>query len=72
MNRQPLPGEGIWGWLGRQVGYVSKALKTPVGSKTLWRSSKVEEKALRDAPELKFRRTTVDEVIKESPGPRGG
>lgn len=24
-----LPGTGLWGWLGRQVGYVKKAVKTP-------------------------------------------
>ena len=24
-----LPGKGLFGWLGRQVGYVSKAVKTP-------------------------------------------
>src|SRR3954452_7023293 len=23
-----LPGNGLWGWLGRQFGYVSKAVKT--------------------------------------------
>jgi hypothetical protein len=23
-----LPGKGLFGWLGRQVGYVSKAVKT--------------------------------------------
>jgi len=23
-----LPGEGVFGWLGRQVGYVKKAVKT--------------------------------------------
>lgn len=24
------PGEGLWGWLGRQVGHVKKAVKTDV------------------------------------------
>lgn len=24
-----LPGKGLFGWLGRQVGYVAKAVKTP-------------------------------------------
>jgi hypothetical protein len=23
------PGKGLFGWLGRQVGYVAKAVKTP-------------------------------------------
>ena len=29
-GRKKLPGEGFLGWLGRQVGYVSKAVKEPV------------------------------------------
>jgi hypothetical protein len=24
------PGDGLWGWLGRQVGHVKKAVKTDV------------------------------------------
>src|SRR5688500_1630970 len=27
------PGEGLWGWLGRQVGHVKKAVKTDVTKK---------------------------------------
>ena len=27
-ENDPLPGKGIFGWLGRQVGHVKKAVKT--------------------------------------------
>jgi hypothetical protein len=27
------PGDGLWGWLGRQVGHVKKAVKTDVTKK---------------------------------------
>lgn len=58
------PGKGFLGWLGRQVGYVSKALKTDVAaSKTVYREKIVEEQSPPDQPNLTLRRTTVDEVI---------
>jgi hypothetical protein len=40
---------GFMHWLGRQVGYVKKAVKTDVAER----------------PEEKLRRTIVDEVVRE-------
>ena len=62
-----LPGNGLLGWLGRQFGYVKKAVDTdvlaPADSKTVYRESTVEEKELPDDPNVKLRRTVIDEVI---------
>jgi hypothetical protein len=62
-----LPGNGLFGWLGRQFGYVKKAVKTdvlaPPDSKTVYRESTVEEKDLPHDPNVKLRRTVIDEVI---------
>lgn len=61
------PGKGLFGWLGRQVGYVTKALKTDVteakSNKTVYRDEKVEEHPLPEDPNVILRRTTTDEVI---------
>jgi len=63
---QPLPGDGLLGWLGRQVAYVRKALKTDVSdSKTIYRDTKIEEKPLPQDPNVKLRRTVIDEVVVE-------
>ena len=60
----PLPGKGFLGWLGRQIGYVSKAVHyDPAGPKTIYRASSVEEKPLPEDPKVRLRRTTIDEVI---------
>jgi hypothetical protein len=70
-----LPGNGLLGWLGRQVAYVRKALGTDVsekdvsGSKTIYRDCKVEEKPLPQDPNVKLRRTVIDEVVVDRPGP---
>lgn len=62
--RPARPGRGLFGWLGRQVGYVTKALKADVsGPKTVYRDQNVEEKSLPDDPNVVLRRTTTDEVI---------
>jgi len=59
-----LPGKGFFGWLGRQFGYVSKAVAhDPAGPKTVYRVASVEEKPLPDDPNVRLRRTTIDEVI---------
>lgn len=59
-----LPGNGLLGWLGRQVAYVRKALGTDVStSKTIYRDCKVEEKPLPQDPKVKLRRTVIDEVV---------
>jgi hypothetical protein len=64
MNNRP-PGKGWLGWLGRQVGYVRKAVHTdPVPPpKVIHRKNHVEEKELPSQPGVKFRRTVIDEVI---------
>jgi hypothetical protein len=54
----------FFGWLGRQVGHVKKAVKTDVTApKVIYRNDKVEEQAMPDQPGVKLRRTTIDEVI---------
>jgi hypothetical protein len=63
-------------WLGRQVGYVAKAVKTDVTApppahpggelaKVVYRKDTVQEAAHPNDPELKLRRTIIDEVVKE-------
>jgi hypothetical protein len=62
-----LPGNGLLGWLGRQFGYVKKAVATdvlaPPDSKTVYRDCTIEEKELPQDPNVKLRRTVIDEVI---------
>ena len=66
-NSKHLPGSGLLGWLGRQFGYVRQAVKTDVlaapDSKTVYRDCKIEEKPLPQDPNVKLRRTVIDEVI---------
>ena len=60
----PLPGKGLFGWLGRQVGHIKKAIQTdPAGPKVTYRDQKVEEADHPNQPGVKLRRTTIDEVI---------
>jgi hypothetical protein len=66
---KPRSGSGLLAWLGRQVGYVSKAIKTDVGKKTIYRNDTVEELPHPDDPNLKLRRRVIDEVIAEKPRP---
>jgi hypothetical protein len=65
-----LPGTGFLGWLGRQVGHVAKAVKTdvtaPEPSKIVYRECTIEEQQSPVDPNLKFRRTVIDEVVRES------
>jgi hypothetical protein len=62
----PKPGTGLLGWLGRQVGYVSKAIKTNVhGPKVVYRNNNVQESPHPADPNVKFRRTVIDEVVVE-------
>jgi hypothetical protein len=75
MSKKP---DSFLGWLGRQVGFVSKAIKTdvtppPVSSQpqqesapppnVVFRADKVEEAQHPADPKLTLRRTTIDEVI---------
>jgi hypothetical protein len=66
-----LPGNGLLGWLGRQVAYIRKAMKTDVAaSKTVYRDCRTEEMPLPEDPKVKLRRTVIDEVVVDrDPGP---
>jgi hypothetical protein len=58
------PGTGLWGWLGRQIGYVTKAVKTDVaGPKVVYRENTVNELPHPADPAVKLRRTVIDEMI---------
>lgn len=66
---QQLPGKGFWGWLGRQVGHVTKATKIDVGGpQVVRRVNRVQEAAHPEQPNVKLRRTVIDEVIVEKKG----
>lgn len=60
-------GHGFMGWLGRQVGYVKRAVKTDVAPQVVHRTTRVDEAQLPDRPDVTLRRTTVDEVIVQRP-----
>ena len=64
--------EDLFGWLGRQVGHVKKAVKSDVSKKpapaaqqpkVVYRDDKVEEAPHPTDPGVKLRRTVIDEVI---------
>lgn len=63
------PGKGFLGWLGRQVGHVTQAVKTdvtkkpPVEKAVIYRNDAVEEAPHPQDSKLTLRRTTIDEVI---------
>jgi hypothetical protein len=66
-----LPGNGFLGWLGRQIGHVAKAVKTDVeapppaeDSKIVYRECTIEEQVSPVDPNVKLRRTIIDEVVK--------
>lgn len=62
--RRALPGNGFLGWLGRQVGYVTKAMKTDVAQpKPVFRRATTEEQPHPADPTVILRRTTIDEVV---------
>ncbi len=56
-------GDGFFAWLGRQVGYVKKAVKADVTKQIVHREEKVEEAKLPQDPNVTLRRTVIDEVI---------
>ena len=60
------PGNGFFGWLGRQVGHVRRAVRANFGEKKIYESRSVEEAPLPRDPTVKLRRTTIDEVIVET------
>jgi hypothetical protein len=63
-----LPGKGLFGWLGRQIGYVSKAVRTePVTApaprtKTEDQAEKTKPPAGEPAGEVLYRQGQVQEV----------
>ena len=68
---EKLPGNGFFGWLGRQVGHVKKAVQTDVAAQQVtYRKEKVEEVRHPEDPAVKLRRTTIDEVIVDKALPR--
>lgn len=72
MSKKP---DSFLGWLGRQVGFVSKAIKTDVTNnpppKVVYRADRVEEVPHPADPSLVLRRTTIDEVVSApDPEPR--
>jgi len=63
-QKDNLPGKGLLGWLGRQIGHVKKAVNTDVaGPKTVYRNQTVEETPHPDDPSVILRRTIVDEAV---------
>ena len=56
---------GFMNWLGRQVAYVKKAVKTDVGPQVVYRKKEVIETQVADRPDEKLRRTIVDEVVRQ-------
>lgn len=55
----------ILGWLGRQVGYVSGAVRKTQADQPVvaHRETTVQEATPPDQPNVTLRRTTIDEVI---------
>ena len=64
-----LPGKGLLGWIGRQIGYVSRAVKADVTTepKTVLRDTKIAEQPHPENPNVKLRRTIIDEVVVKPP-----
>lgn len=59
-----LPGKGLFGWLGRQVGHIKKAVQHDVAApEVAYRKQDVKEVDHPQQPGVKLRRTTIDEVI---------
>jgi hypothetical protein len=71
LSPKPREGRGLFGWLGRQVGYVARAIKTNVTARTVYRDTRVEERSLPHDPDIRLRRTVIDEVVvKKNPSPQ--
>ena len=66
-------GKGIFGWLGRQVGYVTKAVKTevPAPPTKVYQNKTVEESPHPANPNITLRRTVIDEAIEKNPPSTG-
>jgi hypothetical protein len=62
-----LPGKGFFGWLGRQVGHVKRAVARDVTVKTVYRNARVQEAVHPQDATARLRRTIIDEVIVPEP-----
>ena len=63
-----LPGKGLFGWLGRQVGHVAAAIRhDPM---TVAKKTEVDDRRDPAHPGVVFRRTVVDEVRRDEVDPR--
>ena len=60
-----LPGKGVFGWLGRQVGYVRKAVRTKPAAlpkPTPVSENKTGPSSAADAPTVVYREGRVEEA----------
>ena len=74
MGKKPAQ-PSFFGWLGRQIGHVQKAVQadqppttlpaSPAKPVVIYRKDRVEEQTMPDQPGVKLRRTVIDEVIVE-------
>ena len=62
---EKLPGQGFLGWLGRQVGHIKRASKADPAKQVIHRNQRTQEAPHPANPEVKLRRTVIDEVIVE-------
>ena len=53
----------FFGWLGRQIGHVKKAVKTEV-PQVVYKKTTVHEAKLPERPNEIIRRTVVDEIVR--------
>ena len=63
-NKKP---NSFFGWLGRQIGHVTGAVKTdvPTPPTVVFTKTTVQEAQLPDRPNEKIRRTIIDEVVRK-------
>ena len=57
----------FFGWLGRQIGYVKKAVKAevPEPPKKVYQNKTIEEAPHPDDPNITLRRTVIDEAVEK-------
>jgi hypothetical protein len=67
-------GNYFFRWFGRQIGYVKKAVQTevPAPPKKVYQNKTVEEAPHPEDPNIKLRRTIIDEAIEETGKPAKG
>ena len=64
MAKQP---SSFMNWLGRQIGHVTRAAKSPPPPQVVYKKTTVQETSLADRPDEKLRRTVIDEVVRKPP-----